>query len=271
MSVVRLLPLAALLAAAPAPAPPTLAQSADAPSAVAPAAATSLAEAVAAIRARRKLDLTRAFDAATPMPRGFAPPRIAPAVDPRTLEALTIARDGERATYYGFAGPAGTHVEAPAAVSADGAALDAIPADEMLLPLVVIDATALPAADPPRDLSPADLAAHETKHGRIPSGAFVALRTASVTHAPTGGASAPGWSVAVLKLLFEERGAVAVGQDGMGMARGASAYALGHGHWLLAGLDRLDAVPATGAAIMVSWPRVANGFAFPARAIAVLP
>ena len=241
-----------------------------------PAQAPSLAEALAVIRAKAKVDLTHAFDGATPMAPGFGQPRITPAVDPRTLEAGTIARDGARATYYALPGPTGTHVEAPAAITVDGATLDAIAPDEMVLPLVVLDATPFLAGDPAHAFSPADLAAHEKAHGRVPAGSFVALRTdlgkdwstPRFTRRPL-----PAWALAVLKELFEERGAVAVGQESLEatVGRDGAAYVLGHGHWMVCGLDHLDAVPATGAALIVAWPKPKGGFAFPARAVAVLP
>jgi kynurenine formamidase len=36
-------------------------------------------------------------------------------------------------------------------------------------------------------------------------------------------------------------------------------------------MANLDKVPATGAVIVVTWPKVENGFGFPARAFAILP
>ena len=240
----------------------------------------TLAEALAALRLRPKVDLTRPLDATTPVPSGFGRPRIMPAVDPRSLEAFTLRRDGFRATYYALPGPTGTHVEAPASVSADGRTLDAIPPDEMMLPLVVLDDTPFLAADPSHAFSPCDLAAHEKAHGRVPAGSFVALRTdpadassGSADRAYSRGRPLPGWSLAALKQLFEERGVIAVGYEGMEATSGRDGadYVLGHGHWMVAGLAHLDAVPATGAAILVSWPKAAGGLAFPARPVAVLP
>ena len=37
------------------------------------------------------------------------------------------------------------------------------------------------------------------------------------------------------------------------------------------GMANLDKVPATGAVIVVSWPKVQKGLGFPARAFAILP
>jgi kynurenine formamidase len=36
-------------------------------------------------------------------------------------------------------------------------------------------------------------------------------------------------------------------------------------------MDNLDKVPATGALIVVTWPKPKHGLGFPARAFAILP
>ena len=46
---------------------------------------------------------------------------------------------------------------------------------------------------------------------------------------------------------------------------------LKHGHWQIEVMANLDKVPATGALIVVTWPKVAHGLGFPARAFAILP
>ena len=167
--------LALALCAAPAQAEP-------------PSPATPLAQAYAVLAAHPKVDLTHAFGPATPVWSGFGQAKMTPAVNPDTLEAYAIARDGFRATYYAMVGQYGTHVDPPAHFAPTGATMDEIPLDQMILPLVVLDDTPYLAADPAHAFSLADLDAWETAHGRVPKGAFVALRTdASVTAVPPGG------------------------------------------------------------------------------------
>ena len=243
-------------------------------------AAPTLADAFALIRTRPKVDLTHEFGATTPVWDGFGQARMTPAVRPQTLDAYTIARDGFRATYYAMVGAYGTHVEAPAATAPDGRYLAEIPLDEMALPLVVLDDTPFLARDPAHAFSVADLESWEAAHGRVPTGAFVALRTDlskewSKDPARLQRTPFPAWSLPVLKILFETRGATAIGHeslltDGSGTRVGAD-YVLGHGHWQVAALTNLDKVPATGAFIIVTWPKPARGLAFPARVVAVLP
>jgi kynurenine formamidase len=48
-------------------------------------------------------------------------------------------------------------------------------------------------------------------------------------------------------------------------------WLLRHNHFQIEVMANLDQVPATGAILIVSWPKPRAGFGFPARAIAVLP
>ena len=48
-------------------------------------------------------------------------------------------------------------------------------------------------------------------------------------------------------------------------------YLLKSGHYQIEIMANLDKVPAKGALIVVSWPKVKDGLGFPARAFAILP
>ena len=48
-------------------------------------------------------------------------------------------------------------------------------------------------------------------------------------------------------------------------------YILQKGRYQIEVMTNLDKVPATGALIVVTWPKVKDGFGFPARAFAILP
>ncbi len=245
-----------------------------------PATAPTLADAFALIAAKPKVDLTHAFGPTTPVWSGFGQAKMTPAVDPKTLEAYTIARDGFRATYYAMVGQYGTHIDPPAHFSASGATMDQLPLEDMMLPLVVLDDTPFLAADPAHAFSKNDLLAWEAKHGRVPKGSFAALRTDMAkdwTSDPERFKRSPfpGWSLAALKVLLEERGVVAIGHEAMDTDATPSmegeTFVLSSGHFQIEVMDNLDKVPPTGAFIVVSWPKVKNGLGFPARAYAVLP
>ena len=245
-----------------------------------PQPGTSLARAAAIFVAHRKVDLTHAFGPTTPVWSGFGQAKMTPAVNPDTLEAYTIARDGFRATYYAMVGQYGTHVDPPAHFAPTGATMDEIPLDEMILPLVVLDDTPYLAADPAHAFSLDDLDAWEKTHGRVPKGAFVALRTDMSKDFEADPARFkrepfPGWTLPVVRRLFEERGAIAIGHEAMDTdatkSMDSEKYVLEHGHYQIEVMANLDKVPATGAVIVATWPKVKNGLGFPARAFAILP
>jgi kynurenine formamidase len=48
-------------------------------------------------------------------------------------------------------------------------------------------------------------------------------------------------------------------------------WILKSGHYQIEVMANLDKVPEKGAVIVVTWPKVENGFGFPARAFAILP
>ena len=54
-------------------------------------------------------------------------------------------------------------------------------------------------------------------------------------------------------------------------AMASETWLLESGHYQIEVMANLDQVPATGAIIVVTWPKVENGFGFPARAFAILP
>ncbi len=215
----------------------------------------------------RFLDLTHHFRSGQPR---F--PDDPEAVVTRLADAAT---DGFTVDHYAFAGPWGTHVDAPSHVDPTGRDLADIPARECLLPLAVVD---LPEGE---ELGRDHLLAWEREHGRFPADSFVALRTGwshrwetGIMHTP----DSPGWGVDALALL-DARGVLAIGHEtldtdpGVRVSAGdfrAQRWWLGRGHWQIEALRNLDRVPATGSLLLAAWPVPRGGAAFPARAIAVV-
>lgn len=249
-------------------------------SASAEEATGSLASAYRILAGKRFVDLTHAFSPATPVWQGFGQAQMSPATDPKTHRPYTIAKDGFRATYYQMVGQYGTHVDPPAHFSEQGATMDQIPLHQMLLPLVVFDITPLLKDDPNHAFSLADLKAWEAKYGRVPQGAFAALRTDMSKDFETNPERFkrepfPAWSLEAVKFLVEERGITAIGHEAMDSDTTekmlTETYILSTGHYQIEVMAHLDQVPATGALIFVTWPKVKDGLGFPARAIAILP
>jgi kynurenine formamidase len=241
---------------------------------------TELAQAYRTIASKTFVDLTHSFGPDTPVWSGFGQAKFSPAADPKTHEPYTIPKDSFRTTYYEMVGQYGTHVDPPAHFAENGITMDKIPLKQMILPLVVLDDTPYLAKDPNHAFSVDDLKAWERQHGRVPKGAFVALRTdmskdwdadpERFKRSPF-----PAWAFETIKFLYEERGVTATGHESMDTdttdKMDSETYILQHGHYQIEVMANLDKVPPTGALIVVSWPKVQNGLGFPARAFAILP
>lgn len=249
--------------------------------ALAPAHAESdLTRAYQLIASKKFVDLTHSFGPDTPVWAGFGQAKMTPAADPQTKRPYTIKEDGFRTTYYQMVGQYGTHVDPPAHFDENGKTMDEIPLKQMILPLIVLDDTPYLGKDPNHAFSLADLRAWEKKHGRVPRGSFVALHTdmykdwdkdpERFKRSPF-----PGWSFETIKFLYEQRGVTATGHESMDTDTtdkfDSESYILKHGHYQIEVMANLDKVPAKGALVVVTWPKVKNGLGFPARAFAILP
>jgi kynurenine formamidase len=160
----------------------------------------------------------------------------------------------------------------------------------MLMTLVVIDVHEKVAGNPDYVISLDDVSAWEKRHGTVPSGAFVAMRTDWSKRWPDDAALAnrdsqgvyhyPGWSKQVLQLLYEKRGITASGHETTDTDPGSAttkddysleSYILGQNHYQIELLANLDQVPESGALVWVTFPKVEHGSGFPARVIAIVP
>jgi kynurenine formamidase len=246
----------------------------------APAAANDLDTVARILAGKTFVDLTHSFGPDSPVWSGFGQAKMTPALDPQTSQPYTIAKDGFRSTYYQLVGQYGTHVDPPAHFAEHGITMDQIPLKQMVLPLIVLDDTPYLAKDPNHAFSVDDLRAWEKKNGRVPKDSFVALRTdmykdwdrdpERFKRSPF-----PAWSLDTVRFLIEQRGVTAIGHESMDTdttdKMESETFILQHGHFQIEVMANLDKVPARGALIIVSWPKVKDGLGFPARAFAILP
>jgi kynurenine formamidase len=242
----------------------------------------SLDQALAVIKAHRFVDLTHDFAPGIPHWKG--------ASDERVTTLYTVEKDGFHIEEFCHVGQWGTHVDPPAHFHVGLRSVDQIDPSEMVLPLVVLDVHQKVAANPDYVLSLNDVRAWERRHGRIPKGAFVAMRTDWSKRWPDDAALAnrdgagvfhyPGWSLAVLKLLYEQRGITASGHEttdtdpGLATTRddySLESYVLQTNHYQIELLANLDQVPEAGGIVIVSFPKPRGGSGFPARVIAIVP
>ena len=129
----------------------------------------TLNEIYATLATKRFVDLTHAFGPSTPHWKGFGEMKI------RTL--YTIEKAGFHVDEFCHVGQWGTHVDPPAHFHEGLKTVDQIDPKDMLMPLVVLDVHEKAARNPDYVLTLDDIKAWESRHGRIPQHAFVAMRT----------------------------------------------------------------------------------------------
>jgi len=232
------------------------------------------------------VDLTHAFTPGTlywpTSPRGFA------------LEQLAYGDTpgGWFYSSYAFSAPehGGTHLDAPIHFYAGGKTADQISLEQLVAPAIVLDIAERANGDRDAQLTVADVEQFEQRHGRIPGGVLVLLRTgwdsrwgnrlAYFGDTTAGDASRlhfPSYGVDAAKLLVSDRKVAGLGVDSPSIDYGASAdfqvhrvlsAANGVGLENLRGLDQL---PPIGATLFALPMKIEKGSGGPLRAVALVP
>jgi kynurenine formamidase len=183
----------------------------------------------------------------------------------------------------------GTHLDAPIHFAEGKAAVDQIPLEKLVGPAIVIDVTRAAAGEVDYRLSLDDVKAWERRHGAIPAGALVLLRTGWSARWPdkkryfgseAGDAAHlhfPSYGEQAARFLVETRKVAALGIDTASIDYGPSTdfivhrVAMGAGVFGLENLDHLDALPEKGAWIVALPMKIGGGSGAPLRAVAFLP
>jgi len=250
-----------------------------------PAAAPSPAKGLDLARARI-IDLSYAFDDKTlywpNAPSGFE------------LKRLHYGK-AEAGYFYAansFCAPehGGTHLDAPIHFAEGRASLDQLPLQQLVAPGVVIDVRSKAAASPDYRLSAEDVTAWEARHGRVPAGAIVLLRTGwgerwpdrkryfgDDTPGETTKLHFPSYGKEAAQLLVAERKVTALGVDTASIDYGPSqdfiVHQIANGANVpgLENVAHLEEVPETGAWIVALPMKIAGGSGGPLRVIALVP
>lgn len=254
----------------------------------APSKPLTLKDAWQVIQGKQFVDLTHSFSPGIPHWKGFPDEKL------ETLywyePGVGKLGSGFYAQAYTHVGQWGTHVDPPAHFAQGRRTVDQIDVKEMVLPFVVIDVHEAVAQNPDYTITMTDVKNWEKKHGRIPAGAFVAMRTDWSKRWPSmnamqnkdakGIAHYPGWSMEVLQYLYEDRGITASGHETTDTDPGIATtkddytletYILKSNHYQIELLTNLDKVPEAGALVVASFPKPQDGSGFPARVFAILP
>lgn len=223
-------------------------------------------------------DLTHTFSPKTPVFPAFKPIQIRP--------KFSSAKDGFFANEITFDEHTGTHMDAPVHFVAGAQTADKLPADKFFAPLAVISIEARAAKNADALLTVDDVLEWEKRHGRLPAGAFVAMYSgwgSRVSNAERflnkdskGTMHAPGFSEDVAKFLVKERDIVGAGVDTLSLDPASAEKFVAHLALLGAGkygvelLANLNAVPPSGATIIVGAPKHEGASGGPCRVYAVV-
>jgi kynurenine formamidase len=243
--------------------------------------------------ALRVVDLTQPLSAATPLLP--LPPQW-----PNTpaFRMWEISRYDERGPAWYWNGfetgeHTGTHFDAPVhwvtGKDLPENTVDAIAPAKFIGPACVLDVTADAENDPDFLLTVDRVQAWESKHDRIPPGAWFLLRTgwsrrtdaARYINLREDGPHTPGFVKECSEFLARERDVLGVGVETVGTDAGRAAafdppfpnhcVMHGGGKFGLAGLCNLDRLPPTGALVIAAPLKIVNGSGSPLRVIAIAP
>jgi len=186
----------------------------------------------------------------------------------------------------------GTHLDAPAhwvtGKDLPGATVDTMPLQQMVAPVCVIDCSAQVARDKGFILTQSFLLEWEQRHGRIPAGSWVFLRSDwrkvaaadNYTNMQADGAHSPGPDKEAVLWMIEERNVLGFGTECVGTDAG-QAFAMdppypchhfmhGNGRLGLQCMTNLDLLPATGAVVVSTPLKIIDGSGSPLRVIALV-
>ncbi len=197
-----------------------------------------------------------------------------------------FATDGFYIQQWSFQEQWGTHVDAPGHFGPDAWTVDEIPVDHLVAPLAVVNIKAKAAANANATVEVDDLIAYERSHGRIPTGAFVAMNSGWAAKRAGGndmyrGGSGfpdlnfPGFGIEAATWLAEQRDVVGIGVDTLSLDPGNSPDFAVHFGFLptnrygVENLANLDSVPAKGATVVVGAVPWQDGSGGPGRVIAI--
>lgn len=226
------------------------------------------------------VDLTHTIAPGIPVWAGFGPSKFMPAIDPKTGQPYTYAHDGFEATHYDLStDQLGTQLDPPAHWAPEYPSIDELPATYTLRPLVVISIVAQVKKDPGYQMKVADILAWEKRHGRIPAGSVVFIRSDWSKEWPDPALATrtqfPGVTLDALKFLHLKRhilfhGHEALDTDTTPTLEG-EAWLMHHGYAQAEGVANLDKVPETGALVAIGYPKFKGGTGGYARYVAICP
>ena len=186
----------------------------------------------------------------------------------------------------------GTHFDAPihwiSGKDLPDSSVDRISPRQFIGPACVLDISKECAKNPDHLVRPDDILKWEAESGKIPTGAWLLLRTgwsrktgSDYINLKDDGPHTPGFAKETSEFLAKQRNILGVGVETVGTDAGQAAkfeppfpnhYVMhGRGKFGLAGLTNLHLLPPTGAVVIAAPLKIVNGSGSPVRAIALVP
>ncbi len=198
----------------------------------------------------------------------------------------TFAEDGINMKEWTLAEHVGTHMDAPFHFAPDPAySADAIPVEDLVLPLAIIDIRAKAEEDADAQVTPDDITAWEAEHSPLPEGACVAMLSGWDAHVNSdmfrnaddeGIMHFPGFHLEAVQLMLEERDVKAIAVDTLSLDFGPSSDFAVHYAWLptnrwgMENVANLGMLPPVGATIVAGGPKIQGATGGPSRVIALV-
>lgn len=181
----------------------------------------------------------------------------------------------------------GTHFDAPIhwVTGRDKQDVSQVPVRRLIAPAAVIDVADRVAADPDFLLEVEHVRAWEDRHGALPDGGWLLIRTgwdarSADSAAFLNGGATPGVSIACARFLAEQAPIQGVGVETVGTDAGAAhsfdppfpchSFLLGANKYGLTQLQNLRHLPPTGAVVIAAPLPITGGSGSPARVLALV-
>lgn len=202
--------------------------------------------------------------------------------DKSAYEPFTYEKTGlETSSYLLATDQFGTQLDPPAHWHQCFAAIDELPATLALRKLVVISIAPQVARDVNYHLTAADVRAWESKHGRVPAGSVVMVRSDwykrwpdSDRFQPADG-KFPGVALDALKFLHLERNILLHGHEALDTDSTPTLigedWLMNNGYMQAEAVANLDQVPEAGALVAIGFPRFKGGTGSLASFTAICP
>jgi kynurenine formamidase len=228
----------------------------------------------------RVVDLTHVIDPSIPLWPG----------DPHVVFKIvaTMKKDGYYLRSLTIGEHSATHMNAPNSfISGNTEAITSYPAQQRVVPAVVIDVRDKATANPDFKLTRQDVADWEKKHGKIAAGSFVILLAgwedkwndpkAFINRDAKGKLHFPGFAGATTKWLVSDRQISGVGSDTHGVDPGLdTSYAtntqIAKAHKIaIECMAHLDQLPPKGATLVLGPLQLQDGSGSPLSILAFVP